>query len=212
MKGWWNAEDHTTGVVGTVGNGYDGVRRARPAGVGGTLPRIVLADSVDSVEVVRVVGSGLLNAPSRVGDMVEAGSSLMGDTRRGPRVTVEVWGWVILALAFCCFWMALSCKSRRRSISNSSGEDLPVSTSSSVGLLGGTGVEWPSSALSVMSESVESSCRRRACESGSVCGDGLLAGRRCSGGRVDEVEVAVCWVVVFVDSAVGVDFGDAVAA
>jgi hypothetical protein len=53
VKGWWKADDHL-GVFGTVGKGYDGVLRAAvcPAGVGGTLPRIVRADSVDSVDVV----------------------------------------------------------------------------------------------------------------------------------------------------------------
>jgi hypothetical protein len=55
-------------------------------GVAGTLPRIVLADSVDSVDVVCApVGSGLLKEASSDGDKVEAvSSSLMGDTRRVP--------------------------------------------------------------------------------------------------------------------------------
>ena len=40
---------------------------------------MVLVDSVDSVEWVSPVGSGELNAPSKVGDKV---SSLIGDTLR----------------------------------------------------------------------------------------------------------------------------------
>jgi hypothetical protein len=71
VKGWWNAAAHL-GVFGTVGKGYEGVRSACPAGVGGMLPRMVRADSVDSVEVVWAVGSGLgllMKALSRVGDM-----------------------------------------------------------------------------------------------------------------------------------------------
>jgi hypothetical protein len=55
-------------------------------GVAATLPRIVLADSVDSVDVVCApVGSGLPKEASSDGDKVEAAlSSLMGDTRRTP--------------------------------------------------------------------------------------------------------------------------------
>ena len=96
------------GVFGTVGNGYEGVRIERPAGVGGTLPRMVLADSVDSVEVVWAVGSGLLKAPSRVGERVEAGSSLIGETRRALKVATKGEPAVALILVRCCFWMAFS--------------------------------------------------------------------------------------------------------
>lgn len=69
------------------GKGYDGVRRAPTAGVGGTLPRIVLADSVDSVDAVWApVGNGLLKAASSEGDMEEDVSSLIGETLRAPRL------------------------------------------------------------------------------------------------------------------------------
>jgi hypothetical protein len=82
-------------VFGTVGNGYEGVRRAGwPAGVGGMLPRMVRADSVDWVDsvdsvdavkpVARGLGLGLMKAPSSVGDKTdEDDSSLMGEGRRG---------------------------------------------------------------------------------------------------------------------------------
>ena len=108
VKGMWNDEAHL-GVLGTVGNGYDGVLRAAwPAGVGGTLPRMVLADSVDSVEVVAPVGSGLgvlAKAPSRVGDMAEIGSSLIGDTLRAPRAAVSV-----LPETFFMRWRCCCCR------------------------------------------------------------------------------------------------------
>jgi hypothetical protein len=77
-------------VFGTVGNGYEGVRRGGwPAGVGGMLPRMVRADSVDWVDsvdavkpVARGLGLGLMKAPSSVGDKTdEDDSSLMGEGR-----------------------------------------------------------------------------------------------------------------------------------
>ena len=79
VKGWWKSDDHERGVPGTYGKGYDGVRRgtAPMAGVVGTLPRMVLADSVDVVdvdviaEVEDIVDKGLASS----------GSSLSGDGR-----------------------------------------------------------------------------------------------------------------------------------
>jgi hypothetical protein len=116
VKGWCTVDNHARGVLGTVGKGYDGVRMLRCSiGVGGTLPRIVLADSVDSVEAVWAVGNGLLKAPSNVGDMlgmasnvgdmVGMGSSLMGDTRRGPNVPLELRapGAPLKRACCCCF-------------------------------------------------------------------------------------------------------------
>lgn len=61
------------------------MRKGIWAGVAGTLPRTVLEDSVDSVDVVREpVGIGLLNAASSEGDMASEDSSLIGETLRAP--------------------------------------------------------------------------------------------------------------------------------
>lgn len=102
VKGRWKEDDHR-GVLGTVGKGYEGVRSGwLAAGVGGTLPRMVRADSVDSVDVVSVVGMGLglLKAPSSVGDMRPTGSSsLMGETRRLARAGTVLVVVVVVAAA-----------------------------------------------------------------------------------------------------------------
>lgn len=189
----------------------------RPAGVGGILPRIVLEDSVDSVEVVCAVGSGLAKAPSRVGEIVEAGSSLMGDTRRALNVVADAAFPGGFVLVRCCFWIAFSCRLRSRSISSSSGEDCSCSTSSGNSFAAAAGGPLSSSVLSLMSGSVEtSSCGWWWCWGGGaggaavlVCGDGLLAAWRCSGGRLEGVGVAVsCAAVTFVGSTAWVDFGD----
>jgi hypothetical protein len=87
VNGRWNDDDQVLGVPGTYGKGYEGVRRAAWAGVGGTLPLIVLDDSVDSVDVVwALVGSGLLNDASNDGEIIRGGSSLMGEILRAPRL------------------------------------------------------------------------------------------------------------------------------
>jgi hypothetical protein len=184
--------DHVKGVLGTVGNGYDGVRRARPpAGVGGTLPRMVFPDSVDSVdrvdsaEVVCPVGSGVLNAPSSVGDMTDTGSSLIGDTRRAIALAT------FFIRARCCFWIALNWRVRSLSSSTSSGDETPCTVSSGLGMTVFEPSLGSSSPLSLMSVSVvSSSCSEGGCEfagvsSGEVClGRALLPGRRCSRGRL----------------------------
>jgi len=91
VNGWWKLDDHVRGVPGTYGNGYDGVRKGRPsAGVGGTLARTVLADSVDSVDTVDsgrdVDSGGLAKAAFMEGDMSAPSSSLMGEIRFNPEL------------------------------------------------------------------------------------------------------------------------------
>ena len=119
-----------------MGNGYDGVRRGRlAAGVGGTLPRMVLpdsVDSVDSVEVVCPVGSGLAKASSSVGDRADTGSSLMGEMRRASELETgaPTDAFAPFRRARCCLCRALDCNARRRSSSFSSGEALATGVTS----------------------------------------------------------------------------------
>jgi hypothetical protein len=210
VKGWWKAEAHL-GVPGTEGKGYDGVLRAWPwpAGVGGMLPRMVRADSVDSVDVVWAEGSGpgLLKAPSSVGDILAMGSSLIGDTRRALMAAKAAAPGTLRMRVRCCFCSISSWSARSRSISTSSGDALSYAAS-----------PWPgppassepprscepssSSLMSVVSVadvspswSVDDSalCVERGidCEEKTV----LLAAMRCKGGRavvVGEVCVCVC--------------------
>ena len=190
VKGMWNAEAHL-GVFGTEGKGYDGVRTAwAAAGVGGMLPRMVLADSVDSVDVVRAVGSGfglgvgLLKAPSRVGEMPGMGSSLMGDMRRDPRA----WAWALLdeerrRARCCCCCSILSCRPRSLSTSISSGEASlsGASSLSSAGWLSGSLIS-----VSVAPSSLRSLVGRVWGDDCDVCdwyGFASLAASLCSGGR-----------------------------
>ena len=197
VKGMWNDEAHR-GVLGTVGKGYDGVLNAWwPAGVGGTLPRMVLADSVDSVdsvEVVAPVGNGLgvlAKAPSRVGDIVEMGSSLMGDTLRAPKPVLPVLAVTFLMRWRCCCCRIFSCRLRRRSISSSSGEASPCGTMSALFRPPAPSLpfSFSSSLMSVsvsVAEASSSSGRgpgERGSSAGEVLGTAALRGRRCSGGR-----------------------------
>lgn len=103
VKGWWNPLDQPLGVAGMVGNGYDGVRKGCEADVEGTLPRMVFADSVDSVEVVCPVASGLQNEASSVGDKHEDVSSLIGDTLRVPRAAGLFPVLAASVRVHCCF-------------------------------------------------------------------------------------------------------------
>jgi hypothetical protein len=129
VKGWWKGDGQALGVLGIVGKGYDGVRRACPAGVAGTLPRMVRDDdSVDSVcdvaSGLALVAMGLAKAPSRVGDMFEVavGSSLMGEMRRMPCMADVA---ALLTRARCCCCSTFNCRLRNRSISISSGDAFP---------------------------------------------------------------------------------------
>lgn len=231
VKGWWKDEDHTTGVLGTVGKGYEGVRRARAAGVGGTLPRIVFEDSVDSVDVVWPVGNGVLKAPSSVGDILAAGagSSLIGDTRRAPRGLDPVALAALFIRTRCCFWIAFNCRLRSLSISSSSGDDFPCGLSSGLSTPPRIALSWrswsPSAALSPTSVSVSvvsssCSCAAGRLVGGSCAGSGwrarALGGRRCSkgraaggdGGYAAVGEGAVSGAVTLVGWAAVVDLGD----
>jgi hypothetical protein len=186
-------------VFGTEGKGYDGVRTAWVAGVGGMLPRMVLADSVDSVDVVRPVGSGfglgvgLLKAPSRVGEMPGMGSSLMGDMRRDPRAVAEALFEELRRRARCCCCSIFNCRPRSLSTSISSGEaslsgassppcsPTPPSFFSSPGWLS-------ASLISVLATptSLRSLVGRVWGEGSEVCdwyGFASLAASLCSGGR-----------------------------
>lgn len=80
VKGWWKLVDQVRGVPGTYGKGYEGVRigNPAPAGVGGTLPRIVLPDSVDSVEAVVIADPCEDTVDSGLGD---SSASFSGDGR-----------------------------------------------------------------------------------------------------------------------------------
>jgi hypothetical protein len=130
VKGWWSVDNQARGVLGTVGKGYDGVRKARwSIGVGGILPRTVFPDPADSVEAVWAVGNGLLKAPSNVGDMLGMGSSLMGDTRRGPGGPPELRAPDALCkrVCCCCFWSICIWRLRNLSTSISSGDPLSCS-------------------------------------------------------------------------------------
>lgn len=204
VKGIWNDEAHR-GVLGTVGKGYDGVRKGWwPAGVGGTLPRMVLADSVDSVDVVAAVGNGLgvlAKAPSSVGEMAEMGSSLMGDTLlvRPALTGLDVGAAMFFMRWRCCCCKIFSCRLRRRSTSNSSGDTLSCAAvsagrrSSEPSPPGSRSSSLMSMSVSVAGSSLSSG--RGPGERGSSAGD--VRGRRCSSGRVLDGEVVVESLVIF---------------
>jgi hypothetical protein len=121
VKGWWKSPVHARGVPGTYGKGYEGVRRgtAPIAGVVGTLPRMVLADSVELVEV---------DVMAEVDDMVDkglatSGSSLSGDGR--------LLSWLVRIR--CCsniFALTASLNLARVSSSGMGLEDMPLAVPS----------------------------------------------------------------------------------
>ena len=169
------------------------------AGVGGMLPRMVFADSVDSVDSVSPVargiglGVGLLKAPSRVGEMPGMGSSLMGDMRRDPSGgALALFEDPRKRARYCCCSI-LNCRPRSLSTSISSGEALPSGALSALSLPAFppscSSPCWLSSSL--MSVSVASSSRSWAscwvrgegCDVWVWYDLGSLAANLCSGGR-----------------------------
>ena len=176
---------------------------------------------MDSVDVVAAVSKGLgvlAKAPSRVGDMAERGSSLMGDTLRAPRPALGPLGETFFMRWRCCCCRIFSCRLRRRSISSSSGDALSRGRRSVAArsLAPPLAASWASSLMSVSvsvaealssSSSSSSSSGRGPGERGSKSADDLasaaLRGRRGSDGRVLGGEAVVEEAVASVDEGGG---------
>lgn len=121
VKGWWKSDDHERGVPGTYGKGYDGVRRgtAPTAGVVGTLPRMVLPDSVDVVEV---------DVMADVEDIVDKGLASSGSSLSGEG---RLLSWLVRIR--CCsniFALTASLNLARVSSSGMGLEDVPLAVPS----------------------------------------------------------------------------------